>query len=131
MIQLLQALFSTMRFEPQPKRHEVGTRSVVKVVKYETKSASPPTSSEIQSKTRTCSRTKHDIDGDIKRLENAFFNGHELQSGFVIETTLKTLLAVCPRERRRKDAYKSLINALGKMGVSLIIKTKKGKQKLI
>jgi len=47
-----------------------------------------------------------------------------MQSGFIIETTLHDLLAVCPRERRRKDAYKSLIHALNKMGVELIIKTK-------
>lgn len=120
----MQALFSTMRFEPQPMRQDKSARPAADVVKLESESASPPTSSEIQSKTKTCSRTKHDIDGDIKRLENAFFNGHELQSGFVIETTLKTLLAVCPRERRRKDAYKSLIHALNKMGVELIIKTK-------
>ena len=128
MIQLMQALFSTMRFEPQPMRQDKSVRPAADVVKLESESASPPTSSEIQSKTNTCSRTKHDIDGDIRRLENAFFNGHELQSGFVIETTLKTLLAVCPRERRRKDAYKSLINALGKMGVSLIIKTSRNNE---
>ena len=128
MIQLLQALFSTMRFEPQPKRQNKSTRPAADVVKLESESASPPTSSEIQSKTNTCSRTKHDIDGDIRRLENAFFDGHELQSGFVIETDLNTLLAVCPRERRRKDAYKSLINALGKMGVSLIIKTNRNNE---
>lgn len=124
MIQLLQALFSTMRFEQQPKWQDKSTRPAADVVKLESESASPPTSSEIQSKTKTCSRTKHDIDGDIKRLEEVFFGGHPMQSGFIIETTLHDLLAVCPRERRRKDAYKSLINALGKMGVELIIKTK-------
>lgn len=125
----MQSMFSTLwGDEPQPKRQDESARPAVAVVKHETESASPPTPSEIQSKTNTCSRTKHDIDGDIKRLENAFFNGHELQSGFVIETTLKTLLAVCPRERRRKDAYKSLINALGKMGVSLIIKTSRNNE---
>lgn len=124
MIQLMQALFSTMRFEPQPKRQDKCTRPAADVVKLETESASPEETSEIQSKTNTCSRTKHDINGDIKRLSEAFFSGHELQSGFVIETTLHDLLAVCPRERRRKDAYKSLIHALNKMGVELIIKTK-------
>ena len=118
----MQALFSTMRFEPQPKRQENSTRPVADVVKLEGESASPKTSScDIPSKGTRSSKIKHDIDGDIKRLENAFFDGHELQSGFVIETDLKTLLAVCPRERRRRDAYKSLINALNKMGVSLII----------
>jgi nanoRNase/pAp phosphatase (c-di-AMP/oligoRNAs hydrolase) len=124
MIQLLQALFSTMRFEQQPKWQDKSTRLAAGVVKLESESASPPTPSEIQSKTTTRSRTKHDIDGDIKRLEEVFFGGHPMQSGFIIETTLHDLLAVCPRERRRKDAYKSLIHALNKMGVELIIKTK-------
>jgi len=124
MIQLLQALFSTMRFEQQPKRQDKCTRPVVvmEVVKHETESASPEVTSEIQSKTNTCSRTKLDISGDIKRLEEVFFDGHPMKSGFIIETTLQELLQVCPRERRRKDAYKSLINALSKMGVELIFK---------
>ena len=68
MIQLLQALFSTMRFEQQPMRQDKSTRPAADVVKLESESASPPTPSEIQSKTTTRSRTKHDIDGDIKRL---------------------------------------------------------------
>lgn len=124
MIQLLQALFSTMRFESQPKWQENSTRPAADVVKIEDESASPKTSCDIPSKRTRNSKTKHDIDGDIKRLEEVFFGGHPMQSGFIIETTLHDLLAVCPRERRRKDAYKSLINALGKMGVELIIKTK-------
>ncbi|MBR5119330.1 MAG: hypothetical protein IK100_11915 [Muribaculaceae bacterium] len=125
MIQLLQAMFSTLwGTESQPKRKENSTRPAADVVKLENESASPKTSCDIPSKGTRSSKTKHDIDGDIKRLENAFFDGHELQSGFVIETDLKTLLAVCPRERRRKDAYKSLINTLSKMGIELIIKTK-------
>lgn len=124
MIQLLQAMFSTLwGTEPQPKRQDKSTRPVADVVKLEGESASPKTSScDIPSNETKSSKTKHDIDGDIKRLENAFFDGHELQSGFVIETDLKTLLAVCPRKRRRKDAYKSLINALSNMGVELIFK---------
>lgn len=122
----MQALFSTMRFEPQPKRHEVGTRSVVKVVKHETESASSQTSSDISSDNNKSSRGKHDIAGDLRRLEDAFFDGHPMQSGFIIETNLQDLLLVCPRERRRKDAFKSLTNALSKIGVSLIIKTKRG-----
>jgi len=126
MIQLMQAMFSTLwGTELQPKRQDKSARPAVAVVKHETESASPEETSEIQSKTNTCSRTKHDINGDIKRLSEAFFSGHELQGGFVIETTLHDLLAVCPRKRRRKDAYKSLIHALNKMGVELNIITKK------
>lgn len=126
MIQLLQAMFSTLwGTEPQPKRQDKSTRPVADVVKLEGESASPKTSScDIPSNETKSSKTKHDIDGDIKRLEEVFFGGHPMQSGFIIETTLHDLLAVCPRERRRKDAYKSLIHALNKMGVELIIKTK-------
>ena len=128
----MQAMFSTLwGTELQPKRQDKSARPAVDVVKREIMSASPEETSEIQSKTTTRSRTKHDIDSDIRRLEDAFFDGHPMQSGFIIETNLQDLLLVCPRERRRKDAFKSLTSALSKMGVSLIIKTKKGKQKLI
>ena len=103
MIQLMLAMFNTLwGTESQPKWQENSTRPAADVVKHETKSASPEGTSEIQSKTTTRTRTKLDIDGDIKRLEE--------------------VLQVCPRERRRKDAYKSLINALSKMGVELIFK---------
>ncbi len=123
MIQLMLAMFNTLwGTESQPKWQENSTRPAADVVKHETKSASPEGTSEIQSKTTTRTRTKLDIDGDIKRLEEVFFDGHPMKSGFIIETTLQELLQVCPRERRRKDAYKSLINALSKMGVELIFK---------
>lgn len=125
MIQLMQALFSTMRFEPQPMRQDKSARPAADVVKLESESASPPTSSEIQSKINTCSRTKHDIDGDIRRLEEVFFNGHPMQSGFIIETSLQDLLIVCPRKRRGKSAYNTLVKALNNMGVELNIITKK------
>lgn len=125
MIQLMQALFSTMRFEPQPKRQDISARPAVDVVKREIMSASPEETSEIQSKTTTRSRTKHDIDGDIKRLEEVFFNGHPMQSGFIIETSLQDLLIVCPRKRRGKSAYNTLVKALNNMGVELNIITNK------
>lgn len=124
MIQLLQALFSTMRFEPQPKWQENSTRPTADVVKLVSESASSQPSCDISSENNKSSRGKHDIAGDLKRLEDAFFDGHPMQSGFIIETNLQDLLLVCPRERRRKDAFASLTNALSKMGVSLIIKTK-------
>lgn len=123
MIQLMLAMFNTLwGTEPQPKRQDKSARPAADVVKHETESVSPPTPCKIQSKTNTCSRTKLDISGDIKRLEEVFFDGYPMKSGFIIETTLQELLQVCPRERRRKDAYKSLINALSKMGVELIFK---------
>ena len=129
MIQLMQALFSTIDTAQQPKWQDKSTRPAVDVVKLENQSASPMRRSVESSKTKNGSKIPLDIAGDIKRLEQAFFDGHKLQSGFVVETTLQDLLLVCPRKRRRKDAYKSLSQALGNMGVELIIKSQKDGKK--
>lgn len=68
--------------------------------------------------------------GEIKRLEDALFDGHPLQSGLCIDITLQDLLEICPRKRRRKDAYRSLQRELSDMGVTLNIKSRKdGKEK--
>lgn len=52
----------------------------------------------------------------------------EFESGLCINLTLSEILGVCPRERRRIDAYKSLCNFLKeKLGVELNIKSQKTK----
>lgn len=44
------------------------------------------------------------------------------RKGLVIETSLSELFEVCPRERRRTDAYDSLIKFLrDELGIDLII----------
>ena len=63
---------------------------------------------------------------DIKRLEDALFDGHPLVRGSCINITLQELLKICPRKRRRRDAYRGLQKALNKMGVTLNIKSQKG-----
>ena len=61
--------------------------------------------------------------GEIKRLEDEY---GPFASGMSITVELKKLLEICPRKRRRKDAYRSLQNALNEMGVTLNIKSRKG-----
>ena len=49
-----------------------------------------------------------------------------LYQGMIIETDLQTMLEICPRQRRRSDAYNSLVNYLGREhGVTLLIHSKK------
>ncbi len=67
---------------------------------------------------------KIDLEEDIRRLEEAMFNGYPLQEGFCIELSLKEILKICPRKRHRRDAYRSLQNKLSSMGVTLKINKK-------
>ena len=61
---------------------------------------------------------------DIEALREKY--GDSFSTGFCIEVTLKELLEICPRERRRTDAYTGLISFLkGKLGITLNIKKKK------
>ena len=49
-----------------------------------------------------------------------------LFQGMVIEIDLQTMLEICPRQRRRSDAYNSLVNYLGREhGVTLLIQSRK------
>ena len=66
--------------------------------------------------------------GEIKRLEAEY---GPFANGMCITVQLKDLLMVCPRKRRRKDAYRGLLNALNKMGVTLNIKSRKNEHSLV
>ena len=70
-------------------------------------------------------RVKQDsITADIKRLEAEY---GPLNEGMSLTVELKHLLVLCPRSRRRKDAYKKLQNVLLRdRGVILTIKSQKG-----
>ena len=61
--------------------------------------------------------------GEIMRLEAEY---GPFANGMSITVQLKDLLIICPRKRRRKDAYRSLQKTLNKMGVTLNIKSQKG-----
>ena len=69
--------------------------------------------------------------GDIKKLEDALFDGHPLLSGSCINITLQELLKICQRKRRRKDAFRGLQKSLNKMGVTLNIKSRKNEKSLV
>ena len=63
---------------------------------------------------------------DIEALQAKF--GDSFSTGFCIEVTLRELLEICPRERKRTDAYHGLVSYLSKeLGITLIIKSQKSK----
>lgn len=63
--------------------------------------------------------------GDVESLKS-FVGNENWKPGLEIKLELKDLLALCPRERRRSDAYKKLIAYLkDECQINLIIKTKK------
>ena len=60
---------------------------------------------------------------DLQSLVDRF---GALQDGKIIEVGLQELLQICPRNRKRSDAYRGLISYLQReIGVTLTIKTKK------
>ena len=68
---------------------------------------------------------KNEFESDIEVLKKRF---GEFHVGKVIEITLQDLLTICPRNRRRTDAYDRLVKYVYKIyGVTLIIKSQKTK----
>jgi ribosomal protein L19 len=63
-------------------------------------------------------------DADIESLKTTY---GDLKPGMVIEITLQDLLTICPRNRRRIEAYQGLVTALRKQGVTLTITSNKTK----
>ena len=108
--ELYQSLFSTLSEDEAKRQVDI--------------CANPHVAQCDQSAPPTKTVQKIDLEGDIKRLEDAMFSGYPLQEGFCIELSLKEILKICPRKRRRRDSYKSLQNKLSSMGVTLKI-TKK------
>lgn len=63
---------------------------------------------------------------DIEALET--YIGRKFESGLCIKVDLSELLTVIPRERKRTDAYKTLVQYLkDEFGIDLIINSKKQK----
>lgn len=63
---------------------------------------------------------------DIEALET--YIGRKLESGLCIKVDLSELLTVIPRNRKRTDAYKTLVKFLkDEFGIDLIINSKKQK----
>ena len=114
MIQLIQALFSTMTEAEQQPRTDFRRFCLEAEEKKELNAASADMDDGLQ--------PENPYDGEIKRLEAKY---GPFANGMSITVELKKLLEICPRKRRRKDAYRSLQNALNKMGVQLNIKSRK------
>lgn len=63
---------------------------------------------------------------DIEALRMKY--GASFSTGLCIEVTLKELLEICPRERKRTDAYHGLASYLSKeLGIKLLITSQKSK----
>lgn len=94
--------------------------------KNKDKEADPPKYKQIRPTLNPIEPNKY-YASDIEALEGRY---GELKKGLIIETTLQDLLQICPRNRKRTEAYQGLISYLKKIGVTLIInsnKTKNGK----
>lgn len=66
----------------------------------------------------------------IRDLEALRDSGYSLSSGSKIEITLQEILKICPRDRKRVDAYTSLKSYLNdEFGCSLCITSQKIKGK--
>ncbi|MBQ9679035.1 MAG: hypothetical protein IJV44_12965 [Prevotella sp.] len=61
---------------------------------------------------------------DIEALEAEY---GKMVEGLTIEATLQEMLKICERERKRIDAYYSLVSFLAKNGITLTIKSQKSK----
>ena len=65
----------------------------------------------------------------LRDLEALRDNGYSLSSGSKIEITLQEILMICPRDRKRVDAYNSLVKYLNdEFDCSLYITSQKTKK---
>ena len=115
MIQLLQALFSTMQ-ETVLQPMTDFRRLCLEAEENKEKDAAPGDMDDGQ-------QPVDPYTDEIKKLEAEY---GPFANGMCITVELKKLLEICPRRRRRKDAYRDLQKTLDEMGVTLIIKSQKG-----
>ena len=115
MIQLLQALFSTMPETTQQPMTDF-RRLCLEAEENKEKDAAPADMDDGQ-------QPDDPYADEIKKLEAEY---GPFANGMSITVELKKLLEICPRRRRRKDAYRNLQKTLDEMGVTLKIKSQKG-----
>ena len=115
MIQLLQALFSVMPETTQQPMTDFRRLCLEAEEKNELDAAPGDMDNGQQS--------GDPYADEIKRLEAEY---GPFANGVSITVELKKLLEICPRRRRRKDAYRNLQKTLDEMGVTLKIKSQKG-----
>lgn len=116
MIELMQALFSVM---PETAQQPVTDfrRSCLEAEGKSELDAAPADMDDVQQPGDTYA-------DEIKRLEAEY---GPLIEGQHLTVQLQDLLVLVPRARRRVDAYKALIKAMAKRGVTLTIKSRKTK----
>ena len=115
MIQLLQALFSVMPETAQQPMTDF-RRLCLEAEENKEKDAAPGDMDDGQ-------QPGNPYADEIKKLEAEY---GPFANGMCITVELKKLLEICPRRRRRKDAYRNLQKTLDEMGVTLNIKSQKG-----
>ena len=115
MIQLMQALFSTMPETTQQPMTDF-RRLCLEAEENKEKDAAPADMDDGQ-------QSGNPYADEIKKLEAEY---GPFANGMCITVELKKLLEICPRRRRRKDAYRNLQKTLDEMGVTLRIRSQKG-----
>lgn len=116
MIQLLQALFSTMPGTAQQPITDV-RRPCLEAEKKNELDAAPDYMDDGQ-------QPGDPYANEIKKLEAKY---GPLIEGQHLTVQLQDLLALVPRARRRIDAYNGLVKELANRGVTLTIKSRKTK----
>ena len=117
MIQLLQALFSTMPETTQQPMTDFRRLCLEAEEKNELDAAPVIEGDDRQ-------QPGNPYAGDIKRLGTEY---GPLIEGQHLTVQLQDLLAIIPRARRRITAYNGLVKELANRGVTLIIKSRKTK----
>ena len=115
MIQLLQALFSTMPETAQQPMTDF-RRLCFEAEEKNELDAAPDNMDDGQ-------QPGDPYTDEIKRLEAEY---GPFAEGMSITVELQKLLMICPRKRHRKDAYRGLQNEFNKMGMTLNIISQKG-----
>ena len=86
----------------------------------------PPDSREVVDEVKNDSKRSDKYDSDVKALKERY--RVEFETGVCIRIPLKEILEICPRERKRVDAYTGLVSHLKReYGVELIINSNKSK----
>ena len=86
----------------------------------------PPDSREAVGEVKNDSKRSNKYDSDVKALKERY--RVEFETGVCIRITLKEILEICPRVRKRVDAYTGLVTHLKReYGITLKITSNKTK----
>lgn len=85
-----------------------------------------PSDSKVVANVKNGSKRSDKYDSDVKALKERY--RVEFETGVCIKIPLKEILEICPRVRKRVDAYAGLVSHLKReYGVELIINSNKSK----